>query len=312
MESWRFGCAALAAGLWLHVAAVAGEETGGSYLMGAMGDSISAGTLADGHAHAPPADDRDALLYSRGLTQPNWIPFVGHMQNKATLSWASGTKIASHYLRLKQYVEERLSGSVSVMNTAVPGEKTIGMIQQAEELQSAMESGNFNSLKYVTFLIGANDACQGTDDAEMATQLKATFDKLAEIRQPEKIRILVSAIPRIPELGRPEIVQMRTVANLTCGRLRDKMLKECPSLTVWKTTDEYAQRVAIVERKNAIIEKSARDAAAAHPELDIAFSRTLYDTRIQPAFLAADCFHPDEAGHELLASELWKDHPWFK
>src|SRR3712207_9515443 len=64
--------------------------------------------------------------------------------------------------------------------------------------------------KYVMIMIGSNDAC--ADDAppgitvpKVRASLKAAFEQLAKIQQNEPIRILVSSLPKIPDLGRKEI-----------------------------------------------------------------------------------------------------------
>src|SRR4051812_12007207 len=64
-------------------------------LMGVMGDSLSAATFAN--THITPA----------GAGFKQWPQIPGVVQNKATLSWASGEEIASHYIRLKEWLRDR-------------------------------------------------------------------------------------------------------------------------------------------------------------------------------------------------------------
>ncbi len=309
--------------LALGASTAAFAERTPTYLMAAMGDSITAASLADAHARPdlPPGADmpnnsvqplnplQQALMDKIEANPHGWFPFLGHLQNKATLSWSSGSAIHSHYVRLQNWMGT--DGKVVVLNTAVPGEKAVGMDQQADEVVSAMASGAYKSIKYVTFLIGANDACQGTDDGVFSAQILSAMEKLNAIQQHEPIRILVSLLPRIPDLGRPEVIQMLTIARFKCGLLRDRVIKECPQLTVWNTPDDYTARVELLDRKNRVIQKTLEIAGRQFPNLEIVISSRLFTSEIGKTLLAADCFHPDQAGQEMLADELWKDQPWF-
>lgn len=304
----------------------AGESSGGVYLMASLGDSITAGTLADGHAkpgvtrpNLTPPFVKASPTAANGLAfffetyAPNAdIPFVGNMQNKATLSWSSGANINSHYMRLKTHVEQDLNGSLTVMNVSVPGEKSSGMLQEAQELVSAMQSGTFTSLKYVTFMIGANDACQGTDNQAFYTQIMQAFQTLAQIEQTEPIRILVSSLPDIASLGAANVDAMLTTGNVSCTYTRDVLGQECNTLTVWSTQAEYQQRVAIVQAKNQVIAQAVSDAKAQYPQLDLVYAASFWNTSILPAYLAADCFHPNQQGQQMLSDSLWADQPWWK
>jgi lysophospholipase L1-like esterase len=255
--------------------------------MGVLGDSISAATLAD------------------TSLRPEFL-----MQNKKTFSWVSGRSIQSHYIRLKDSI-------LKVGNFAVPGAKAEGLLAQAEKLVDHFEKGHYSEVKYITLMIGANDACSkehrgGTPDEEMAKHLYAAFAKLATIRQARPIRILVSSIPRIPDLGAEDIQNSHTLGGLvTCKTVRS-FFHSCSTLIHWKNQDEYLQNLNLVNAKNRVIHQVVMQARNDFRNLDIAFSHRAMKTPITKDILAADCFHPNQIGHEKIAEGLWEDQPWFK
>jgi lysophospholipase L1-like esterase len=137
------------------------------YLMGAMGDSITAGFIANTHVHTLATD---YVL--------NFPPFT----HKTSDSWASGKSIASHYFQLEKSLEQ--SGDttpVDVLNVADPGDVVHDMIGQAKQIKAAMDSGKYESLKYLVLFIGANDACAkkapyGKTENKIRKSLQETFE----------------------------------------------------------------------------------------------------------------------------------------
>jgi hypothetical protein len=280
-----------------------GGDSGESHLMGVMGDSISAATFARSSTR-----DRPDLEEAIGVRV--WLPALGNTDNKNTLSWASGLEINSHFVRLK-----RLFPKLSVRNVSVPGEKAKGMEAQARELAAALESGDYVSLKYLTVMIGANDVCSedaaGKPNPEFSEEMKRAFRILAQIRQKEPLRILVSAIPRIPDLGSEEISRTRTVGNVTCDFMRNQVLGFCPTLPRWTTEEEYDIKMSTVEDRNQLLRQLTVELNSEFPQLQIIFSEGFHNGRIVPEYLAGDCFHPNKLGQEEISTSLWREQPWF-
>lgn len=278
------------------------ESAPKKYLMAAMGDSITAGFFANTHIQdlAP-----DFTL--------NFPPFT----HKSSDSWASGKSIYSHYVLLEKALRE--SGdltSVDMLNASVPGDRAHNMIAQAKRIKEAMQSGKYESLKYLVLLIGANDACAkeapfGAVEYKMRESLKNAFEILSQIEQNEPIRILIAGLPKIPDLARIDVTHSKTIFGLNCRFFRDDLLKSCDPLLNWKSNEEYESRVVIVEHTNKILQEAAADANASHPNLQVVFTDELFSTPIQPDFLAIDCFHPSREGQETISQTLWAQQPWF-
>ncbi|MCM2321924.1 MAG: SGNH/GDSL hydrolase family protein [Oligoflexia bacterium] len=280
--------------------------------MGSVGDSITAATFADHSANEPflgPPDESGI----RQPVDPSIPALVLSIENKGTYSWASGRRIASHFERLKNALEEQgLGNNIVIQNDAVPGEVAKGLVAQADNIARSMLSGEFEALTYVTFFIGNNDACTETDNEKMREHLRRAFAALADIRQAEKIRILVSGMPAIPDLNRPEIRRHRIPGSMTCEEVRREVFHSCGHLLNWNTESEYQERMAEVAAKNQVIEESAREAQARHRNLDIKFTNVLFHQKIPAEWLAVDCFHPNKDGQAEISRLLWNEQPWFK
>ena len=277
------------------------------YLMASLGDSMTAASLADTQLTSPhlpvtPQDVQEKVLY----------------ENKATFSWASGEKTSSHFMRLKDYmIQHHQPGTLEMFNIAVPGNTTINLEQQAKSVAEQFKTGKYASLKYVTILMGNNDACSsaspvGTPDAAFYDNFMKGLTRLSEIQQTERIRVLVSGIPRIVDLGRPAIQNTEVFPGMSCHKLRDQILKFCNPLTAWVTEAEYRARLAVVTSRNELIERIVHDASLRYPNLDFHFTDAPFNLSLEPSVLAIDCFHPNESGQAMLASVLWNDQPWFK
>jgi lysophospholipase L1-like esterase len=270
--------------------------------MGAMGDSITAGFIANTHVHT--------LAPNYAL---NFPPFT----HKTSDSWASGKSIASHYFQLeKSLAQSGDTTPVEMLNVADPGDVVHDMIGQAKQIKAAMDSGQYESLKYLVLFIGANDACSkkapfGGTERKIRKSLQETFDILSEIHQDETIRVLVVGLPNIPDLARPEFAETKTVFGMSCHVFQEQILRDCNPLLSWKSKDDYEKKVAIVEHTNEILEDSAHDASAAHSNLQVVFTNQLFETPIQSQLLAVDCFHPSREGQEKISATLWAQQPWF-
>lgn len=289
----------------LAAACLVGPANGvcATHVIAALGDSITAATFAD-------------IAGPRGASGED--PRTGRavLQNKKSLSWATGTRIASHAERFRHFLEARYpdDDELEVRNLAKLGATTQSLLGQVDRLVDEMSSDSDLALDYVTITIGSNDACDksgsGTPVATMRQRLALVFQKLSSIRQQGPLHVLVSSIPPIPELGRPEIQSARNRFGISC-RTMHRFFRYCPSLTEWHTEEQRLAASAIVTEKNEAL-RAAVDEASALPGLLIFFSESVARAPVEPDLLAIDCFHPSRAGQELLAETLWQDQPWFR
>jgi len=171
------------------------------YLMAVLGDSISAGSLADVPIPLQGTPEEKVRKWADEGVSAQLV-----ITNKSTYSWASGLKIRSQYRLLRTWLQKNDPGRrLDVLNVAWPGDRAVDLPAQVERVVEAMASGRYESLYYVTLLIGANDACasaQGTPLVKMREQLMQALTRLSSIRQSEPIRVFVVGIPRIPDLGK--------------------------------------------------------------------------------------------------------------
>jgi len=294
-----------------------------SELMVTAGDSISAGFLSNWRAQridqksAPDADESDFPPHPR-YAIPWWRIRLGQALNhKYTLSWSSGFDLSSHYLRLKADLAQSEPGvDLKIMNVAFSGAVVADLDRQADAILSAWRSRKYRNIPYLTLTIGANDTCApwfegGNPDSEIEAGIRGFFTKLAGIRQPKPIRVLVAAIPKIPDLGKPEILHHWLTPKMTCEyrmRYRDHY---CNSLIFWSNAEEYRKDVAIVEHKNDVIRNLLAELSRELPQFEFAFGESLYRKPITISVLSKDCFHPNPEGQTMISELLWADQPWF-
>jgi lysophospholipase L1-like esterase len=285
------------------------QRLNGPEMMGVMGDSISAGTLAD--FPIPNANDENGSVTEKELQEQVLL------ENKLTLSWASGIEIRSHYIRLLDYM--RRNGeheTLYVDNVSYPGKTSSAMEGQALQLLTDFITGGYSKVKYITLLIGSNDACSpdslwGVPPENIRSNLMKAFRVLSRFPQSDPIRILVVGIPRIPELAEPDIRYTKTVLGLSCEKVRNKILRECNSLLTWNTETEYDQKMMIIENDNRTLREVVQEANQTFPNIQAVYSDRLYNLKLPRSILAADCFHPNANGQEQLADQVWLDQPWF-
>lgn len=279
----------------------------GPIMMGAMGDSITAGTLAD--FPIPPQGDDNVQI--------NELQERVVFENKTLLSWASGIGIRSHYMRLRDYLRRKGERRVfTVDNVSYPGNTSSQMEQQALQLLQDFRSGGYSAIKYVTILIGSNDACSsktpwGVAPGEIHDNLIKAFRVLSMFPQAEPVRVLVVGIPRIPDLGEASLVKSKSILGLSCGTIRNHIMRECNPLLTWKNESEYDQKMMIVENDNRVIRDTVTEVNKMFPKIEAVYSDRLYNLNIPRSILAADCFHPNADGQQQLADQVWLDQPWF-
>jgi lysophospholipase L1-like esterase len=281
-----------------------------------MGDSISAATLAD--FPIPPNNVQSSSVSESELdVQIKDLQEKVVLENKMLLSWASGIGIRSHYMRLRSYLKRKgETRELTVDNVSYPGRRSDAMEDQALQLLQDFQEGGYAAVKYITLLIGSNDACSsqtpwGVPPSEIHDNLIKAFRILSMIPQQEPVRVLVVGIPRIPELSEPSIRDSKTILGLSCSTVRDKILKECNALLTWKSDKEYDQKMMIIENDNRVLRDTVAEVNKTFPKIEAVYSDRLYNLNIPRSIMAVDCFHPNADGQQRLADEVWLDQPWF-
>lgn len=290
------------------------SSTQPNYLMAALGDSIAAGTLADTSVHASTATEQSLQNDYGGAVQDQFI-----YTNRYSLAWGTGDQIPSHYMQLKSWLaKHEPQMNLVPLNVAIPGAVASDLVGEAQSIVTAMASGQYKALKYVTLDIGANDACSitsknpdGTPDDQFADSLLKVFATLAQIRQDQPIHVMVSSIPKVPDLGRPDIQNTKTLGGATCNWIRAHIFTYCRTLPIWATEDQYENNVAIVEDKNAVLQSVIDEVNRTYSNIEAAYSTSTYDEALDSDLLAMDCFHPNKDGQTTLAQMLWAAQPWF-
>jgi hypothetical protein len=295
-----------------------GQAQAGRVLIGVMGDSISAGFLADTAASSSGSDDPfgPGNPLQSLLKNPIQMETIG--DNKDTFSWASGDEIKSQFVLLRDFLSVRSPGSsLEVLNVAVTGIKAEAMEGQAAQIVDEFHDGAYSAVEYVTLLIGANDACSdatpdGTPNDQYENSLHKALAKLSEIKQDQRLKVLVSSLPRIPDLGRPEIMDHPIHGLSSCRTVQLDYIKACNPLLDWSTEAEHQARMGIVLRKNEVLKKVVADAKVLYPRLDVFYDEHLANATFEIGDLAIDCFHPNHYAQEKISTGLWADLPWFR
>jgi len=201
--------------------------------------------------------------------------------NNTENSWASGTKVESHFMRLKKFFPRK---NIRVINMAVPGVKVADLERQAEQASSI-------PLDYATILIGANDFCGGEVDALAYGQLVINaINKMKEVSP--KVKVLISSLP--------DMVQVRHVADtMSCDWLWKKAMQHC----------DVSDEAKFYENWNAMNTK-LKDIAATMENVKYseALSKAIVD---KDSLSSIDCFHPSLAAQGKIAAMTW-DEGFFK
>jgi lysophospholipase L1-like esterase len=280
-------------------------------LMIGLGDSISAAALAD-------TSTQKQWNIPWGLPFPSLdnplegIGFKSDFENKRTLSWVSGVTIDSHYKRLLRIYKSH-SEKLWSLNFAETGSVSQRLFGQVGEIETALKLGLFKSIPYITLLIGANDLCKSVPIDTFHRNIHGIFEKIASIKSPDgkPIRILVSSVPKIPDLGDEKVLEYRTAGGYRCRVIRSTRVSYCRAMTQWKTEEEHQQLNAQVDQVNDILRSETLEAARRFPQLETFFSSALSERKVVPEDLAMDCFHPNQSGQEKIAEVLWGEQPWF-
>jgi lysophospholipase L1-like esterase len=254
----------------------------------------SAGRAKPGSSTAYPASMAslgDSI--TRGFNASGWF------SDWPARSWSTGTETAvnSHYTRLRAL--NRKMGSA--YNDARSGAKMAELATQAAQARS-------QGARYVTVLMGANDACTDTE-AQMTPvttfreQFAAGLQALAAQTTPPKV--LVASIPDLHRLWSVGKDSSSARSAWSAYGICQSMLADPTS------TDEtdQARRTRVRERVEAYNAELASVCAT------YAFCRydggAVFGYPFQLSQLSTwDYFHPNTAGQAVLADVTWRAGYW--
>lgn len=297
-------------------------------LMATAGDSISAAFIANTTTSRPEdpsnvdigEDSASRLISVNYSGQPFslrlWLAqFFNH---KYTFSWGTGLNVQSHYVRVREIISrDEPNVIVDAKNVAFSGATSSDLSRQAKKIVASWRLGNFENLRYVTLLIGANDICfdhvsvETMPSVTIDSNIRAFFKELSKIKQKEPIRVVMSALPRIPDIGQPEVLNHVLPSGKTCAYKLYQQDRLCNGLSQWNTPQEYAARIAVVEKMNSILKNLSMEMQHVYPQFQIAYSEQFYHRKIVVEKLARDCFHPNRLGQDEISAVLWADQPWW-
>lgn len=291
-----------------------------------LGDSISAAFI--GYTATKPERKLDLLGHD---TQPGEVPppnvkdgvrYPAALESKDGYAWSTGQKIDSVSKRLQAWLYLKDTKSkLGWMNLAESGGLVEHIPRQARwAIEDNAKLNPKGEIALVTLMIGSNDACARleNDPAEAALireNIRKTFENLSAgkpANQSTPIRVSVSSVPKIYELGNEDIRSYPVNNKMTCAEVRRDVRDSCPRLSNWTTPEEFAVRKARVDFVNEALRTATLDLAPQFPNLSIAWDNQLAEYTLQGPDLAVDCFHPGKRGQAKIAEMLWQGMPWFK
>ncbi|MEV0969896.1 SGNH/GDSL hydrolase family protein [Microtetraspora glauca] len=230
-------------------------------VMAALGDSISAGFNA-----------------------------CGWYVSCASRSWSTGddAEVNSHYLRLRELVPAVAGHNV---NLAVPGSTSADLAGQA---RAAVAKG----AAYVTILIGAQDACVGSEkDMTPVDVFGRRVDEALAVLRPTGARVIVGSIPDLQRLWSVGKASMVARAFWTVGHICPSMLAE-PSSTARK---DRLRRERVRARVMAYNERLGESCLAYGPACRYDGGAVFSFPYTLKHVSAWDYFHPSGDGQRALA-----------
>jgi lysophospholipase L1-like esterase len=245
---------------------------------------------------APPLPTTVAALgdsITRGYNACGWYVSC------SSRSWSTGgsSTVGSHYLRLQS-----LGAAPTRYNDAATGATVADLDRQAGR---AVAQG----ADYVTVLIGANDACAGTESGMTATarfdaRLRTGLDRL-RAGLPDA-RVLVASVPDVKRLWRIGKDSWRARAAWSAFGICQSMLDRPRSTSQADVDrrDRVRQRVAAYNRLLAA-------ACADYGDRCRYDGGAVYRYRFTLDQVSRwDYFHPNTAGQAALADVTWSAGYW--
>lgn len=215
-------------------------------------------------------------------------------------SWSTGTDsaVVSHYTRLA-----RLNPGVTVTrwNDAVTGAKMAALDTQAQNARS-------QGARYVTILMGANDACTKTESgmtavATFRSQFESAMSTLMTQTQPPQV--LVASIPdlhRLYDVGKTS----------SAARNAWNSFGICQSMLANPTSTQKADVDRRARVRQRVIDYNTQLAAVCATYATCRYDGgAVFSHPFELKHLSTwDYFHPNTSGQAVLANVTWKAGFW--
>ncbi len=227
------------------------------------------------------------------------------------------------------FYNENNSSIDETYNKAVSGAVMADFARQAGQVVSEADAAGGAGM--VTVFLGNNDVCADsldtmTDPIQFEADYRAGLDILSSAESTKNAEIHVSGIPAIYWLwvAKKGAGTCRFVwwAFNICQALLNNPLDDCASITSRDDPDviytgdgpdcqrrkEFHRRIRDVY--NPILKNVLREYVDSG-RLPNAYYVDIFDVKFEPSHVNdGDCFHPNFAGHELLAGEEWCRSHW--
>lgn len=273
--------------------------------IGAVGDSISAGFLAE--------YSRDSM-FSYLKFAADWQAGKGMATH--ALSWSTGSDPRASSIALRFTELLQLPAFVPVANFSVQAKTAEDMrANQLPQLRSWSQAKLGRAYpELVTIFSGANDIC--ADEIEQITptdafraSIQGAVDEV--LTASPDARVLLVPMPRATMEGLQTSVGHLKVEGsfLTCQKVWDTydLIGGCPTLL---RSDRTAEQKAALSLKILGYNQAISEIAAASGA-SVRVAQNVAELILPPSELSIDCFHPNAAGQARLASESWAAvHDW--
>ena len=228
------------------------------------------------------------------------------------------------------YTENNASRD-DAFNQAISGSVMADFVSQAQAVANAANTLPDGSAGMVTVLLGNNDVCADTlagmtDPGLFESQYRAGLDVLASPAFNDMVDVQISSIPDIYWLwnAKRDSFLCRTFIwpFVPCQNLLADSADDCASSasredpdTVYEGDGPNCQRrkafhAEIRDTYNPILRDVLAEYQASNQLLNAEYV-DVFDVRFDSSHVnSGDCFHPSEAGHELLAEKAWCRSKW--
>jgi lysophospholipase L1-like esterase len=225
---------------------------------------------------------------------------AGWFTDWPALSWSTGTDsaVSSHYTRLRALNRKMGSGyndgKTGAKMSALPGQATTARSQGA---------------RYVTILMGANDACTDTvDQMTSVDTFRAQFTNGMEVlaAQAAPPKVLVGSIPDLQQLWRVGKDSSSARSAWSAYGICQSMLANPASTDPVDQARRDQVRQRVVDYNTVLQDVCAGYAAFCKYDGGAVFG---YPFRLDQ-LSGWDYFHPNTAGQAVLADVTWKAGFW--
>ena len=297
----------------VHPGSLPGQRFALPHSMAALGDSISAGFLAN--------LKRGDYLYSTQLW--NELQLASDLYRdsahpldaleKKGWSWTtgldSGDQVKSHAYRLK-----KMRSGLKVYNAAVSGSEAKDLLndQLDKVLKWSRDKLGQGAPDYVTIMVGANDICAPKNSGMTTTQKYQ--DRVGQIvdtllASEAKTRVLLSSIPNLEPLRKVARNARAFVGRtFTCEDVW-KALEVCPNVTLNDDSSDRKQIAQRVVEYNTALKSIATQYAKKYGDR-VRYAGAVYDYDLTINDLSIDCFHPNPGSQNTIAERSFKAGWW--